>query len=440
MAKKIKLTQGGVVAYPITIVEAIADAANNKSLSEIITGLQAEAGGWKLEQDANSSLVYHLKDSEGNSHGTINIPQDTFLDGATFDGATSILTLTFNTASGKESIEVPMQKLVDTYTAGNGLSVTDKKFDLVIKAGEKYLEVTADGIATKGIDDAIKSAIDALSDKDIEINETIEGSSIENATFNETFQDNIAYALSQAMENDVYLKNTLEGAVATLNQADQTNANEVSALKGIVGTQKDAAATGDTATAFGRIKNLETVVADLTGSGDGTVESVETQINNAINALKGDAESATIGAVEDIAQQGVADAATAKAAADKAQEDATKANNDLAGHIADNVRHITADERTAWNGAVQTVVVTGADSAEPNIETLEVTKNGTEVTINTTKLVSYLDGLNSGISANAGNIDTNAKAIKALQDANTNGLLGEMGTTEYADVTSVVGL
>lgn len=440
MAKKIKLTQGGVVAYPITIVEAIADAANNKSLSEIITGLKTEAGGWKLEQDDNSSLVYHLKDSEGNSHGTINIPQDTFLAGATFDGATSILTLTFNTASGKEAIEVPMQKLVDTYTAGNGLSVTDKKFDLVIKAGEKYLEVTADGIATKGIDDAIKSAIDALSDKDIEINETIEGSSIENATFNETFQDNIAYALSQAMENDVYLKNTLEGAVATLNQADQTNANEVSALKGIVGTQKDAAATGDTATAFGRIKNLETVVADLTGSGDGTVESVETQINNAINALKGDAESATVGAVEDIAQQGVADAAAAKAAADKAQEDATKANNDLAGHIADNVRHITADERTAWNGAVQTVVVTGADSAEPNIETLEVTKNGTEVTIDTAKLVGYLDGLNSGISANAENIDTNAKAIKALQDANTNGLLGEMGTTEYADVTSVVGL
>ena len=439
MAKKIKLTQGGVVAYPITIVEAIADAANNKSLSEILTGLQTEAGGWKLEQDDNSSLVYHLKDSEGNSHGTINIPQDTFLDGATFDGATSILTLTFNTASGKESIEVPMQKLVDTYTAGNGLSVTDKKFDLVIKAGEKYLEVTADGIATKGIDDAIKSAIDGIRANHIYLSASIESNG-EDATFSETFSDTAENALDQALQNDVYLKNTLEGAVATLNQADQTNANEVSALKGIVGTQKDAAATGDTATAFGRIKNLETVVADLTGSGDGTVESVETQINNAINALKGDAESATVGAVEDIAQQGVADAAAAKAAADKAQEDATKANNDLAGHIADNVRHITADERTAWNGAVQTVVVTGADSAESNIETLEVTKNGTEVTIDTTKLVSYLDGLNSGISVNAGNIDTNTKAIKALLNANTNGLLGEMGTTEYADVTSVVGL
>ena len=439
MAKKIKLTQGGVVAYPITIVEAIADAANNKSLSEIITGLKTEAGGWKLEQDDNSSLVYHLKDSEGNSHGTINIPQDTFLDGATFDGATSILTLTFNTASGKESIEVPMQKLVDTYTAGNGLSVTDKKFDLVIKAGEKYLEVTADGIATKGIDDAIKSAIDGIRANNIYLSASIESNG-EDATFSETFSDTAENALDQALQNDVYLKNTLEGAVATLNQADQTNANEVSALKGIVGTQKDAAATGDTATAFGRIKNLETVVADLTGSGDGTVESVETQINNAINALKGDAESATVGAVEDIAQQGVADAAAAKAAADKAQEDATKANNDLAGHIADNVRHITAGERTAWNGAVQTVVVTGADSAEPNIETLEVTKNGTEVTIDTTKLVGYLHGLNSGISANAGNIDTNTKAIKALLNANTNGLLGEMGTTEYADVTSVVGL
>lgn len=70
-------------------------------------------------------------------------------------------------------------------------------------------------------------------------------------------------------------------------------------LSAIVGTQTDEGATGDNATAFGRIKNLEEVVAGLTGSEDGSVESVETQINNAINALKGDMTSATIGALED---------------------------------------------------------------------------------------------------------------------------------------------
>lgn len=49
-----------------------------------------------------------------------------------------------------------------------------------------------------------------------------------------------------------------------------------------VGAKNDAAATGENATAFARIKNLEDVVSDLTG---GSAASVSAQINNAINAL-----------------------------------------------------------------------------------------------------------------------------------------------------------
>lgn len=54
-----------------------------------------------------------------------------------------------------------------------------------------------------------------------------------------------------------------------------------------VGAKNDAAATGENATAFARIKNLEDVVSDLTG---GSAESVGAQINNAINALDVDAK------------------------------------------------------------------------------------------------------------------------------------------------------
>ena len=38
-------------------------------------------------------------------------------------------------------------------------------------------------------------------------------------------------------------------------------------------------------TAFGRIKTLESVVSSLTGEGEGSVESIDTKISNAINAL-----------------------------------------------------------------------------------------------------------------------------------------------------------
>lgn len=52
-----------------------------------------------------------------------------------------------------------------------------------------------------------------------------------------------------------------------------------------VGAKNDAAATGENATAFARIKNLETVVSGLTGSEGGEVESVDAKVTKAINAL-----------------------------------------------------------------------------------------------------------------------------------------------------------
>ena len=52
-----------------------------------------------------------------------------------------------------------------------------------------------------------------------------------------------------------------------------------------LGAKDAVAATGAEATAFGRIKNLETIVAGLTGSEGGEVESVDAKITNAINAL-----------------------------------------------------------------------------------------------------------------------------------------------------------
>lgn len=68
-----------------------------------------------------------------------------------------------------------------------------------------------------------------------------------------------------------------------------------------LGNKTDIAATGETASAFNRIKNLEEVVAGLTGDESGDQpQSVSGQINTAINNLKGtDFESGTLAALED---------------------------------------------------------------------------------------------------------------------------------------------
>ena len=72
-------------------------------------------------------------------------------------------------------------------------------------------------------------------------------------------------------------------------KVNTTLPNAVSALEGKLGNKDASAASGADATAFGRIKNLEEVVAGLTGSGEGDVQSVGAQITNAINALDVDA-------------------------------------------------------------------------------------------------------------------------------------------------------
>ena len=68
-------------------------------------------------------------------------------------------------------------------------------------------------------------------------------------------------------------------------QVNTTLPNSISAVDAKLGAKDAVAASGSDATAFGRIKNLETIVAGLTGEEGSEVESVDAKITNAIEAL-----------------------------------------------------------------------------------------------------------------------------------------------------------
>ena len=74
-------------------------------------------------------------------------------------------------------------------------------------------------------------------------------------------------------------------------QVNTTLPNAISAVDAKLGAKDAVAASGDEATAFGRIKNLETIVAGLTGEEGGEVESVDAKITNAIAKLDVDAKA-----------------------------------------------------------------------------------------------------------------------------------------------------
>lgn len=104
-----------------------------------------------LKYDSNTRKIYlYGKDSTDASKAISFIDcsdfiKDGMLDNATYDHTTHKLTLTFNTASGKENIDVDLSKLVDTYAAGDGLDlvttgVTHPTFKINLD-GSSYLTV-----------------------------------------------------------------------------------------------------------------------------------------------------------------------------------------------------------------------------------------------------------------------------------------------------------
>lgn len=302
MAKKVKLTYDGYTAYPITITDAIADVTSSKNLSDLLSELKTSAGGWKLEKDASSDLVYYLKDSAGNVAGTINIPQDTFLDNVTFDSSTGDLTFVFNTVSGKQDVVANLSDLIDTYTAGNGLALSNNSFSIKVSdSSQKYVTVTSDGLAITGINEALALKADV---------------------------------------SNVYTKAEIQTQVSDINSDIAENAqnitNEVTRATGVEKQLRtDLGNTADTASAtgsaFARIASLSETLSELTGSGGSG--SITDQISTAVSNLKGDMTYDTIGDLETV----------------------------LTNHIADTTVHITAAERIAWNDKVDATKVSDTE-------------------------------------------------------------------------------
>lgn len=193
----------------------------------------------------------------GATIGTINTTKDLVVkSGSIVDDQLGgkILRLVLNDADSNV-IDIPVSDLVDVYTAGQYITI--------------------------GENNAI----------------TVNFGSLDAALMTESAQVGAAIKAAKAQADK-----GVSDAAAAQSKAD---ANALA-----LGTKNDAAATGENASAFNRIKNLEEVVGNLTGDGDG-VQSVSGQINTAINDLKGTGfEAGTLAALEDQVQANAGKVAT----------------------------------------------------------------------------------------------------------------------------------
>ena len=261
MAKIINLTLEGVQVYPQTITDAIADIDSKKKLSTILKELKSEqAKKYNLVRDTEDALTYHLVDGDGGNCGTISIPQDTFLDSVRVT-ENNELEFTFNTASNKESVTVDISKYIDTYEAGNGLSLNNKKFSVKV-VPNKFVRVTENGVEI--VEGDIAQGIEGIADAKA-VKEFVEGAI---ATEDSSIKTFVANSIASAIATeDASIKTFVGEAIAT----------EDSSLVSYVNNRLDGAVYG---VVMGDDEYLDIAVIL------GTTVSTEATLSNVMNSKK----------------------------------------------------------------------------------------------------------------------------------------------------------
>ena len=261
MAKIINLTLEGVQVYPQTITDAIADIDSKKKLSTILKELKSEqAKKYTLVRDGENALTYHLIDGNGGKCGTINIPQDTFLNSVSVTEDNE-LEFIFNTESGKESVKCDISKFIDTYEAGNGISLNNKIFSVKV-VENKFVKVTADGI--KIVEGDIANGVEGIADAKA-VKEFVESAiATEDSSVKTFVADSIAAAIAT---EDASIKTFVGEAIAT----------EDSSIVSYVNNRLDGAVYG---VVMGDDEYLDIAVIL------GTTVSTEATLTNVMNSKK----------------------------------------------------------------------------------------------------------------------------------------------------------
>ena len=150
-----------------TISSAISYISGNVGSLLPLLGLEIQ----KADTVAGYAATYRLADQTGKQYGSvINIPKDQFLSGAEYDAEAKALKLTFALDSidsqGFHTVTenvatIPVGDLIDTYTAGNGITLENNQFSLVkdTDTDSKFLQIGTNTIGLSGVTEAIEYAV-----------------------------------------------------------------------------------------------------------------------------------------------------------------------------------------------------------------------------------------------------------------------------------------
>ena len=262
-----------------------ATTAENKIKTDLTSELNKKVATVTIEKDSTNDLQYHLL-VDGENSGDINIPKDQFLSNVAYSSATKVITFAFETATGITTTDVNISDLIDVYTAGNGLVLTDGKFSVKKDAtSQAYIEVTADGVKVIGVDEALALKADktdvttSLANKVDNATYATDKTNINNAI--KTVSDNLTAETSRATG----VEDGIKAEVAKKANATDVNTSLDKKLDKTTYTTDKAtyALKSDVATELGKKANTTDVTTELNKKANSSDVYTTAQVDEKVN-------------------------------------------------------------------------------------------------------------------------------------------------------------
>ena len=181
MSGNVSLTQSAdglkaSVAIPAPTVIGVATGDKVLGLSE---KKLSSTLNLKYDSTAKKIQLLGIGDAKIAEIDATDFIKDGMVNKVEFNPTSKILTITFNTDSGKEAITVNLSSLVDTYTAGNGINIAGNVVSVKVDPNSEkdFLSVGTAGVKLSGVQNEIDTAKDEVigHDNDTATSNTVRG-------------------------------------------------------------------------------------------------------------------------------------------------------------------------------------------------------------------------------------------------------------------------